>query len=109
MDAFEWYSTVLLNYFQGAGRDTHVVQQRYALSKWRSHFHTNFSFQHAHHLATLLSAQQAHFNIAAIFQQHFKMHFNISFDAHYYAFDHHHASLHCSLHLLYMCVHADSS
>lgn len=86
-----------------------MVQQRYALRVWRSHFLALFSFQHAHHVATLLSAQQAHFNIAAIFQQHFKMHFNISVDAHYHTFDHHHASLHCSLHLLHMFVHADSS
>jgi hypothetical protein len=60
-------STVLLNYFQCAGRGTCVVQQRYAMRVWRSHFLMLFSFQHAHDVATLLSAQQAHFNIAAIF------------------------------------------
>jgi hypothetical protein len=64
-----------------------VALERYALSTWRSHFHMNFSFQHAHDVATLLSAQQAHFKMAAIFQQHFKMHFNISFACCSCAFD----------------------
>jgi hypothetical protein len=58
-----------------------------------SHFHTSFSFQRVHLIATLLSAQQAHFQMAAIFQKHFRLHFYISM---------HHASLytmHASLHL----------
>ena len=97
MHALGRCSTNLLLLLQNT-HDGHCIAfaRKHHNSAQHPHFPTSFSFQREDDVATLLSAQQVHLQITAIFQQHFQLHFYISL--HHASFNSQHAP-HASLHL----------